>query len=153
MLEHINNLDLLEVTSLIRDSFKENNLQTSNSSGKLTWQTNLRTSSIKTFTKTPSGEELPKIMNDMNKRFKEIMQIDESFDFIKAVADFHFDFLKIHPFTDGNGRTSRSLLILMLASKNILVPSLYLTSEQKDNFYFKSNKALNGDYSVIEKNY
>jgi len=33
---------------------------------------------------------------------------------LKAIAKWHYDFLKIHPFVDGNGRTARLIANLML---------------------------------------
>jgi len=30
---------------------------------------------------------------------------------MSAIAKFHAEFLRIHPFADGNGRTARSLLV------------------------------------------
>lgn len=143
------NLDLLRICSSIRKAFSENSLPT-NSRYSNVWQNNIRTTEVRSFTQTAKADELESVMDDLNNRFKSIMDMEPSLEFVKAVADFHFDFLKVHPYLDGNGRTSRTLLTLMLASKNILVPSLYSSSEEKSDFYFNSNVALKGDYSVIE---
>lgn len=142
-------LDLLRICSSIRKSFSENCLPT-NSRYENVWQNNIRTTEVKSFTQTAKTDELDSVMDDLNNRFKSIMDMEPSLEFVKAVADFHFDFLKVHPYLDGNGRTSRTLLTLMLASKDILVPSLYSSSEEKSDFYLNSNVALKGDYSVIE---
>ena len=75
--------------------------------------------------RVPSPEELPKQFQKMSERFTEILDIQDDEEFVKRCADFHFDFLQMHPYTDGNGRTARTLLSLMLASHNILMPSLY----------------------------
>lgn len=151
ILNEMNNLDLEEILHLIRGSIKNNKLPSNDSSFNDKWDVNVRKQEVKSFAKTTSAEDLPKVMNDMKERYQEIMAMDDNIDFIKQVADFHFDLLKIHPFSDGNGRTSRILLTLMLASRNILIPSLYLSSKAKDDFYFKSDAALKGDYSIIEK--
>lgn len=143
-------LDLLDICTIIRTNFKNNHLPTNNESEN-EWTVGLKTTDNKSFTKTTRVDELDEVMSEMNERFKMIMKMDTNYDFIRACADFHFDMLKIHPFSDGNGRTSRTLLTLMLASKNILVPSLYTTYDQKEEFYIKSNKALEGNYGVIEK--
>ena len=48
---------------------------------------------------------------------------------------FHVDFEKIHPFSDGNGRTGRLLLIGMLLQENIAPP---IISKKKRAGYYKA---------------
>lgn len=46
---------------------------------------------------------------------------------------FHLDYLNIHPFYDGNGRTARILSNLILISYGY--PPFYISSVNKDNYY------------------
>lgn len=55
---------------------------------------------------------------------------------VKRVADFHFEFLWIHPFVDGNGRTSRILTWYLFKYFN-LKPFIF-TSDDKHETYYKA---------------
>ena len=61
----------------------------------------------------PSPEEVPSLLNVLLERwhsqYKDISSVPEAAK-IKTLADFHHDFLSIHPFLDGNGRVARVLL-------------------------------------------
>jgi Fic family protein len=46
---------------------------------------------------------------------------------------FHLDYLRIHPFYDGNGRTARILSNLILISYGY--PPLYINENEKQNYY------------------
>lgn len=46
---------------------------------------------------------------------------------------FHLDYLTIHPFYDGNGRTARILSNLILISYGL--PPLYIKEDEKKNYY------------------
>ncbi len=81
--------------------------------------------------------------------------IDELVDFanhseldilIKA-AIFHHRFVWIHPFFDGNGRTARLLLNLLLM-KNGFPPAIILKNDRK-KYYDALNQANNEDYSKL----
>lgn len=50
---------------------------------------------------------------------------------LEEIADFHIQFERIHPFSDGNGRVGR-LLIAYQAIKNNLIPPLILNEHRKD---------------------
>jgi Fic family protein len=47
--------------------------------------------------------------------------------------DFHFEYLTIHPFYDGNGRTARILTNLILISFGY--PPFWITEKEKDTYY------------------
>jgi Fic family protein len=65
------------------------------------------------------------------------------------MAISHYQFEAIHPFSDGNGRTGRILLLLQLKLENLLdIPALFLSEyiiEHKDKYY-------RGLRAVTEKN-
>jgi Fic family protein len=50
---------------------------------------------------------------------------------LEEIADFHIQFERIHPFSDGNGRVGR-LLIAYQAIKNDLIPPLILNEHRRD---------------------
>lgn len=97
-----------------------------------------------------SVSELQSEFNKLDKEFKEIMNEKDDEKFVRKCADFHFNFLKVHPFSDGNGRTARILLTTLLATRNIILPSLYTENSGKEEFYIRSDEAIKGNYQVIE---
>lgn len=82
--------------------------------------------------------ETPEMMGELCKEFDEIMK-DESADPLLIIPMFILDFLCIHPFSDGNGRMSRLLTLLLLyrsgyiVGKYISIEKLIETS--KDTYY------------------
>ena len=46
----------------------------------------------------------------------------------------------IHPYADGNGRTGRHLLNALLAQKDIVIPSLYITKGEQYRFNKRLDK-------------
>lgn len=88
---------------------------------------------------------------ELEAEYKKIMMEEDIEKFIRGCARLHFNFLRIHPFLDGNGRTARILLSTMLASRNIFFPSVYIDREGKEDFYIASNAALTGRYERTEQ--
>ena len=143
---------LNEVCAEIRNKLKEANSISSTHKGI---EIDYRTEDIKlnesgTALKPASAKELPEEIKKLEEEYEATMNEQDEVEFIKKCADFHFDFLRVHPFSDGNGRTSRVLLSIMLASRNIILPSLYTTSDQKREFYSRSNDAIEGKYETTE---
>jgi len=61
------------------------------------------------------------------------------------VVYFIYRFIKIHPFSDGNGRVSRALLNWMLRLKKI--PPIYVDDKSRDEYYNALSKIdVEGDY-------
>jgi Fic family protein len=60
-----------------------------------------------------SAFETPAAMDELHRRFDEAWQADRHHRLL-LVAAYVLDFLVIHPFTDGNGRMSRLLSLLLL---------------------------------------
>ncbi|HTA26433.1 MAG TPA: Fic family protein [Bacteroidia bacterium] len=71
---------------------------------------------------------------------------------IKDIAKIHGEFLFIHPFREGNGRTARLLAALMAAKAGHNLPSFENFSKEKFNEYVAAVKSsAAGDYSKMEK--
>lgn len=94
----------------------------------------------------PSGE---KIIREKLANLEKFINEDHSIDPLIKMALLHYQFEVIHPFSDGNGRTGRILLLLYLNLSGLLAtPAIYLSE------YIIKNKA---DYykclrSVTESN-
>jgi len=84
----------------------------------------------------PSGEETirAKLAN-----LEKFINEDESLDPLIKMALMHYQFEAIHPFSDGNGRTGRILLLLYLKMSNLLdIPAIYLSEyiiKSKTEYY------------------
>ena len=87
-------------------------------------------------------EDLPEAYKELSEEYNKVMKEQDREKFIRLCTDFNFDFVKVHPFTDGNGRTSRILLSSMLASRDIFFPSLYTDPREKYEFLKRSNSVL-----------
>lgn len=98
---------------------------------------------------SPSASEIQDAFKKLSEEYDRIMSETDSEKFINNCADFHHEFLKIHPFSDLNGRTSRILLTSMLASRDIFFPSLFSNTKDKDELYIRSDAALQGNFEIL----
>lgn len=84
----------------------------------------------------PDGEKL--IRDLLDNLFKWMNNEDEVHPIIKA-AIAHYQFESIHPFTDGNGRTGRIMVVLYLVEQKLLdAPVLFLSGEilrNRESYY------------------
>lgn len=81
----------------------------------------------------PSGEN---IIRDKLLNLEKFINQDTSLDPLIKLALMHYQFEAIHPFSDGNGRTGRILLLLYLKMEKLLdIPAIYLSD------YIIQNKA------------
>jgi Fic family protein len=70
-------------------------------------------------------------------------------DTISKLAQVHADFEKIHPFSDGNGRTGRLLLLVMALRAGLMPP--VITKERKHAYYkYLEMAQVRGDYAPLE---
>ena len=83
---------------------------------------------------TSNHEHLDEIMSILNQQFIDLMKEDDIEKYIKKVGEIWYQFMLIHPYADGNGRTGRYLLNVMLAQRNLIIPALYDSQEEKDDF-------------------
>ncbi len=81
----------------------------------------------------PSGE---KVIREKLANLEKFINEDETIDPLIKMAIMHYQFEAIHPFSDGNGRTGRILLLLYLKLSDLLdAPAIYLSE------YIIKNKA------------
>lgn len=94
----------------------------------------------------PAGEQ---VIREKMANLERFINENKTIDPLIKMAISHYQFEAIHPFSDGNGRTGRILLLLQLKLEQLLdVPALFLSEyiiENKDKYY-------KGLRAVTEKN-
>ncbi len=88
---------------------------------------------------TPPGGEA--VIREKLTNLEKFINEDESIDPLIKMALMHYQFEAIHPFSDGNGRTGRILLLLYLKLSGLLeTPAIYLSEyiiKHKADYYRK----------------
>ncbi len=79
-----------------------------------------------------SPEETPSKMFDLLQWYDEKAKENET-NFIFLAAEFHYKFIRIHPFDDGNGRTARILMNFILMQFGF--PPVIIKTGDKDNYF------------------
>jgi Fic family protein len=77
-------------------------------------------------------EETPSKMTDLINWYREKSEQKEV-NPIFIAAEFHYKFIRIHPFDDGNGRTARILMNFILMKFNF--PPVIIKTEDKANYF------------------
>lgn len=81
----------------------------------------------------------PNFLNDKLSNWLDFFHSDNDIDALIKMALLHYQFEAIHPFSDGNGRTGRILIVLYLTKKNLIeLPVLYVSKyilEHKNEYY------------------
>jgi Fic family protein len=77
-------------------------------------------------------EETPAKMYDLMEWFRE-KQANSDTEPVLLAAEFHYRFIRIHPFDDGNGRTARLLMNFILMQYGY--PPVIIKTEDKENYF------------------
>lgn len=106
----------------------------------------IKGSDVRTTDPNLIGIELIELFS--NNQFKTDLTVPE---YIKVCSSIHHGITKIHPFNDGNGRSSRGLMNLQLLDRNI-TPFLISYEEKDKKEYYKSLQVLDGsgDSKMLE---
>ncbi|MCM3227536.1 Fic family protein [Terribacillus saccharophilus] len=83
---------------------------------------------------TASPQQTPMLMQQWvdNLNFRLNMAKDNNEEKLSTIAEFHINFERIHPFSDGNGRTGRMLMNYSLIQNNL--PPLVINKEKKSEY-------------------
>jgi Fic family protein len=89
-------------------------------------------------------EETPAKMHDLLNWYREQKETKNSNPILLA-AEFHYKFIRIHPFDDGNGRTARILMNFILMQFGF--PPVIIKTEDKENYFIALQQA---DAGILE---
>jgi len=84
-----------------------------------------------------------KVHSEMNNLVYEI-ENNKKFNTIELAAYAHHEFVRIHPFIDGNGRTARLLMNLILMRKRY--PPIAILNRERKKYFDTLEKAHSGDF-------
>lgn len=84
-----------------------------------------------------SPEETPALMNDLVKWYNETSS-KGTLSAIELASLFHYRYIRIHPFEDGNGRIARLLVNYILLQKGY--PMIIIRSDERDNYLSALNR-------------
>ncbi len=79
------------------------------------------------------AEEVHKLLDKTNAELDKFYADKPSIHPVELAAQFHIDYVSIHPFYDGNGRTSRILTNILLMSCGY--PAIIIKDEHKQAYY------------------
>lgn len=133
--------EVIQLNRAIRDNFTIKNLDmdlilnihkdiTFNTLENSEWEGRIRSEQVYIFNSSivpPSSERVEKELNDAIDRFNNSDK--ELIDILK----FKLDFVRIHPFMDGNGRVSRLLMNGLLSEKGY--PRIIIRNQDKGFYY------------------
>ena len=68
-------------------------------------------------------------MLELEEQYKEIIELENDEEYLKAAYNLSKRFLQIHPFADGNGRKFKYLFYYLCLKRNILPPTITDTVE------------------------
>lgn len=110
------------------------------------------TSDNEFFNKTTNPKDIANDMEDLFERFNKINQITDDLEYAQECYKLSQEFLQIHPYINGNGRTSKFLFYILLLKRNILpftitdnnslTPCYEDTSINKENYFEYRNSVM-----------
>lgn len=83
-------------------------------------------------------EETPALMNDLINWYREKIQ-KEDFNPVLLAAEFHYRYIRIHPFDDGNGRTARIIMNFILMQYGY--PPVIIKTDDKEKYFASLRQA------------
>ena len=89
-------------------------------------------------------EQIASGMKILSHMYDDILKISDTKEYVSECAKLLHDFIMLHPFTDGNGRTSRLIFQKMLANKNIFIPSLFDSYYHRIQYGYEKNAIKSG---------
>lgn len=106
------------------------------------------------FTPTPAFQT-PDAMENLCQTFNEALD-DGKYDALLLITMFILDFLCVHPFSDGNGRMSRLLTLLLLYRSNYIVGkyiSIEMMIERSKETYYEALRQSSIGWHTGENDY
>lgn len=92
----------------------------------------------------PNARKVPDLLNDL----VDYININpEEYELLTLATIFHHRFVHIHPFNDGNGRTVRLAMNLLLMREGF--PPVFILAKDRKKYIRSLNAANKGDYSGL----
>ena len=91
-------------------------------------------------------------LHEYSKFVKHSFDTTELLDYLDQCVELKVELIRIHPFSDGNGRTVRAFINKLMCDAGL--PPIYVKSNERTEYHTAMNKALlDGDFSSIKAFY
>ena len=100
-----------------------------------------------TIFKYSEPEKVPSEMNDLLTWYRKETEAAQDAQIVAVAVEFHYRFVRIHPFDDGNGRVSRLLMNYILLSKGY--PPVDIHADDKKRYLRFLRDADKGDLEPL----
>lgn len=151
--KNLEDSDLITLISNIRKQMKKDEVS-SNTGIEITYRNESLKPNFYLKGATLNNEQITNLMDKLNLTFEQLKTTTDIEKYIRGCANIFQEFLMLHPYTDGNGRTARTMLTIMLARKNIFIPNLYDSYNERESdsmfIMFGDEAAKTGDFQLFQ---
>lgn len=97
----------------------------------------------------PPPKLVPSLMDEYSKQFSHMILKYQEQDGVMNAAMCSHKFVRIHPYTDGNGRVSRLIMNLVLRMYNFFPVYIHADKKGSRRYLYALKRANNGNYNAL----
>lgn len=124
--EKLENKDIFSIIQIVRKIFEGMSSDSDHNIPEKGYRTFDLDDTFSQFLKSaPKPEEIPQCLEKLNIYLQHVLNEKDLEQYVSGVDTVFSSLMRIHPFTDGNGRLGKYLIRILMAHRGIIVPAFY----------------------------